>query len=379
MAQIRLSDAIDRYVATRAPELAESTVKSDRNLLTGMLSEVGNLWCRNVTAEHLSDYLNGRFDARGKCLAPGRRQALAPASFNFELGKLRVFFRWCRDEGHMAKDPTRGIRKAIVPRAIRARLEPVDLSRALDCCEHARDRIFIAMAMNLGLRAGELTALKLGMVDLDHGRIDVTIFKSTKTDTMPISASLRRELVRWLHYYEAEALDGQLSGGERKVVRHDPNCDCGRGHALLCPDWYLAPARNPHRFTDGGQVDQRRGRLRPRSRIANPQLIANTVLKAMGVKGDGLGKGEGMHTFRRGAAQAVYEAAKSTGAGRDNALEITRSFLHHSTVSTTERYLDREKSREARDDLLMSIDLFAESMDVTEGVVVPLRRDAEVG
>lgn len=369
---VRLSDAIDDYIAERAPELSEHYVRSVRSILLTMLTSVGNIWVKNVTPEHMARHLNGEFDGKGKCVTEGRRQHLAPASFNVTLSTLKSFFDWCQHENMITRNPTVKIRRMAVPRTPKARLKVPDLTHALEVCDHPRDRAFIALAMNTGLRTGELTALRVGMLRLEDGLLDVRIFKSSKTDTMPVTASLDREMRRWLAFYEREARDLRLGSPatRRLPIVHDVNCDCGTS-GPICPDWYLVPAKNPHCFVNG-QVDPTLGRLRPRDRIGSPIGIANKVLEAMGVKVDGSGKGEGMHTFRRAAAQAVFEAAQSTAKGRDNALEITRSFLHHSQVSTTERYLDREKAKDARDELLKGVDLFAESTLVLDAEVIEL-------
>lgn len=244
-----------------------------------------------------------------------------------------------------------GVRKAAPdPRRDFLRLTADELSACLDACDHPRDRVLLAAAMNTGLRSSEIIALQLQHFDLSHGEIYTTIFKGKVSDYVPITADLDTELRRWLTFYEAECGPFNSSTGH----------------------YFMFPAKRPDYFT-GKIVDGKRqqdiGPLKPTSKMSQPQLVAIKALKAIGYSDEALER-EGLHTFRRSVARIYFDLAAQES--YSNALEETAALLHHKSMRTTELYLGLDAGKHRRDGRLKGKPFISAMTSKTDNVT-PLR------
>jgi len=147
-------------------------------------------------------------DARRFCLYLGNRElaAVTPALLReylivFQNGRkaktlreaqiaLRRFFRWLVVEGHLASDPTTGIRLA----AFRTEPQPTytdeEVRRLLASCftesrSGIRDRALVLVLYDTGIREGEL--ISMGEVHWEHRKAQVT--GKTGTRNVPLGAT----------------------------------------------------------------------------------------------------------------------------------------------------------------------------------------------
>lgn len=122
-----------------------------------------------------------------------------PRTFRTYYMSLRVFFRWCIQEGFMEENPTDDLELPKIERSL-----PKGLSRqqALQLLEMVynfpfettyqkfRNHAIFAMFMFAGLRKSELLSLNYGDVDLEQQTIFVRRGKGAKDRIVPMSVTL---------------------------------------------------------------------------------------------------------------------------------------------------------------------------------------------
>lgn len=245
------------------------------------------------------------------------------------MTRLKAFFDYCTKRGWLRHDPLQNVQRMKAPRKRRMQPEARVLMSLLDHAANARDRCYLAVAINTGLRASEITRLRVGDVDLDGGSLKVWISKTKEEDDQPITLMLDRELRRWLTTYAVEV-----------------------GRPLHVED-YLFPARLGSRYAwryaeDG--VTKEKIRTKPswmtKTQVQKTERIVQEALAAVGLPT----KYEGTHTLRRAIARHFFDSQSALG--YDGALRATSALLHHGSASTTERYLGLSSERKRRDEAL---------------------------
>jgi integrase len=332
----RLSDVLQQYLDLRKDNQAINTYEQDRTYLLRLLAHVGNIQMRHLEARHLQAWLQAP--------PPLGVGGLAPGTFNNALQRLRGFDGYCREQGHYSRSLiSRTVKAKSDPPKKRIRYSAKELLAIIDAAEHPRDRMVVALLANTALRAGEVTSIRWGDVDLDQGSIDVTIHKSKKVDRRPITADLDRELRRWKAYVTSE---------------------CG----MPLADWYLVPAKSSFRWenTPEGQVRNNLGRLRPTVRLSTPHRYVQLALSRLGLPTDK----EGGHTIRRSVALIYFE--QLVGQGYDDALLTVSALLNHSNVTVTQRYLGMDRHVEKRDTSLRGVAFLTDGAESATVTALPI-------
>lgn len=307
-----VSEAVGMYLDQRAADgFAVATVNNDRRCLNRFLVVAGDVLIKDLTRKKFDQFM-----------AIEASRGLAPGTLNGYQSAMSAFCHWCRDSGYMdllqnpvpkryRKDPPK--RKNYVP--------ITDFPVLLDAAGETsfRDRAFIASGLYLMLRQSELCALRIRDVDLDMGEIDTRIFKTYEQDTMPISSELDSELRSYFTQYAERA-------------------------GALQPDWYLFPSLTQAGFHEWT--------LAPMRRISKPEDITRRALRKIGFTDDRMG----IHVLRRSAARGLYQ--ELVGQGYDGAIRRVQAFLHHASVTMTERYLGLELDKEMRNKETRGLPLF---------------------
>ena len=239
---------------------------------------------------------------------------VGPSTKPTRVSQLRTFLKFCREEGLMDSDPTVRLRakKSRSSGATKDRLDAAELLALLDLCRLPHERIMLALCINLGLRASELTRLRVGDVDLERHEIRVRIEKTDEDDLMPISEDLADELSRWLDHYE--------------------------DHAQVLHQSYLVPSH----YWDNHNGRSIYRHLQP---TTHPERVIKRALKGAGWSEI---KGEGVHTVRRSLATVYFDMVEAEESF-DSALLATMTLLHHSRPQTTLDYIGRNRAVLARD------------------------------
>jgi integrase len=329
MIRYRLSTVIDSYLAFRASNgFAANTVKNDRQTLARLAAHYDHdPIIDSITPRDIDDLLGS--------LAQG---GYSIGTVNNTQSGLSAFFKWCRTRGITAPmfDPIAGRRYFPAQDKPRLYIPLADFPKVLDACTSPRDRALMALGLYTLGRQSEIINLRVKHLDLASGHLSMTIFKSYKSDVMPLSSELDSEMRRWLLAYQEE---------------------CGP----LDKNWFLVPAvKNAGQF--GNFI------LAPDRRISKSEDIVRRVVERCGYTDERMG----MHLIRRSAARAAFdEMAKD---GYDGALRVVSALLHHASTATTEHYLDLGLDRQRRNARIAGQPLFP---SLVAPNVVPLKEESD--
>ena len=333
-----VSDALDEYLTTRT-HLAANMLINDRSQLHAFARFLGPIQVGHLTAQHVEAYFVGR---------AGITNRMNARSYNKARQRVNGFVGFLASRGYNRKPLMANIHARKVFERDRLRLTPAQMLALYDVADNPRDRCMLAVACNLGLRAGELTTVQIRDVNLEASTLHVVISKSGIEDHMPISADLAPELRRWLRKYQDQ-------------VRRP-----------LGPDDFLFPTRHAPRLlrmdpANVQAVQRLPGAWRPEVKMTHPARVVQIALRRIGLDID---PGERFHTLRRSAGRAFFDHLAALG--HDEALRMTSAFLHHSSTQVTEKYLGLQHERVKRDHALKNLP-FLTSMVSTENVT-PIRR-----
>lgn len=299
------SEAVVLFAESRkADGYAETTVRNNNKDLLRIMDIVGDMPVLQLRPQHLD-----------RVMAIEADRGLSPGSMNNIQASLSAFSRWCRERDYMlpSQNPVGSRRYRKDPPKQRDYIPLSDFPRLLEVADEGeigpRDRAFMAAGLYLMVRQSELINIKIKDLNLEHDEIDVLIKKTKDRDTLPVSSELHYEMERWLNHYRQAC--GPLDG-----------------------DWYLFPA--------GKMTGFHRWEINPTAKISRSQDIVRRVLMRIGWKD----KWIGVHVLRRSAARARLDENESLG--YDAAMREIQSWLHHSTITTTERYLQMQPDRDKR-------------------------------
>lgn len=331
--KIRLAEATDRFlVSLEAQGRAKNTRRNYEGVLRRFLRINGDLFVVNLDGRHIDQHF----------IAAKATRDLA--SLGIDHACLARFFGWLVQNRHISRfsNPMEGRKAPPAGRKERNRVTVKDFARLLDAAgeHHPRDRMVVALGLYLFLRPSEIVTLRIGDVSLDAGDVRIFRHKTRQADVLAISADLDRELRAWYTYYSQQ--QGRLD-----------------------PRWFLVPSKKSKPMTR----DPRTGWLvvaeaqpvllnpdRPISRIHE---IAQRAFEAIGYPTrDENGKplNEGMHTLRRSAARARFDALETRG--YDGAVRHVQTWLGHATMAQTEHYLGLQLDRVKRNELVRGKPMF---------------------
>jgi integrase len=172
---LTLAEAFERYFR----EKDKVTLTEDRRISTHLIAEFGaHTALPLITAGRVADF-KGRLRAIEKSRRGGR---LSAASVNRPLSLLRHLLRLAHEEWELLPDVPR-IKLEKEPQGRIRWLEPDEEARLLAACAKSQNKHLLAIvtvALETGLRKGELLGLKWDRVDMTRGLIRVEKSKSGK-------------------------------------------------------------------------------------------------------------------------------------------------------------------------------------------------------
>lgn len=321
MAEMTLNTALENYYHRRQDRYSPATWRAHEQQL-----EKFREWMTKRTTPYmlLTDVEDRDVSDYFKRV---RAQGVAASTHNNYRQIVKMFFAFCVAESWIRTDPSRHVDPMPVRRTVRLKLTAGELMAALEGAT-PRDRAALALGMNTALRAMDVMTLKVGDAALDDGWLSAWNEKTNTEDTLPITAELHTELVRWMQHY------AQTMGVDKWP-------DLPNGWTLVPPVQWLA--HNPHDPKGPGRYRYCHDRV-----IRHPELIVHRALERLGHPT----KGEGFHTLRRSAARVVHDLAASDGDVHTPAIRIAQALLGHKHQATTEIYLGLTVEKQARDELL---------------------------
>jgi len=326
---------------------AQNTVRNRVYFLRTFAKIVGAKPVRQITS---ADVTKAAADwARGD----GIHTSNAASTVNLKRTHLQCFFDWCeaRDYLESAARVIYGVARVKEHKRKRLYLGKEECTSFLNGIEHPRDRVLCALAMFTGLRVSDITALRVGSVDLANESISTEVLKTGEYDEdLPMLEELAAELQQWLRWYAHE------QGGP------------------LHETFYLVPAKGRPCMKAVRSAKIRTtsvpnfSKLDPTRPMTRASRKMSELLKFAGFEGEY----EGMHTLRRSVARLVFDdLCQPGGEARDQALLVVQHLLHHASPEMTARYIGADYGRELRNKVLRGRKLFGASSAST---VTSIRR-----
>jgi integrase/recombinase XerC len=307
---ISLSRAIDGFQAYVADErrFSPRTVLAYRT----DLDRFADFWEKEFAHESAGRTPLSRLDTLTvrSYLAHLHRARLSNRSLARHLSTLRSFFRWACREGHLEKNPARGLPSPRIPRTLPRALTLPDTERLLAAEEEGlipeRERALFELLYATGLRVSEAAGLDLEDVDFSARLVRVT-GKGSRERIVPFGETAAEALRRYLPS-RAALRRGDSEGAAR---RRDEDEDPASGEPLF--------------------VNARGGRLTTRSMAR----LLKRRLRAAGLPAE-----ISPHALRHTFATHLLQA------GAD--LRAIQELLGHASLSTTQKYthLDAARLRE---------------------------------
>lgn len=221
-------------------------------------------------------------------MSEGLLQGLSRRTLARRAATLRTYFRFARRQGWIEKDPTSGLRlprpekrnPAFLPQRILPKL--VELLSADTTYFGVQDKTMVLLFLFTGMRRAELTALKVGSVDLLRKEVRV-MGKRSKMRVIPLHPAMVEQLTHFLEEKEKflltpptsdmplfTGLDGEAISGAavyRKVVYW---------LGMVTPADYRGPHLLRHSFATW-MLDQGAGIETVRELLGHTSLAATQV------------------------------------------------------------------------------------------------------
>jgi integrase len=344
---VPIRDAIEQY---RKALSLEGKAKSTIRVYTTAVARLANVFERQQREQRHVTYVSSLTPA---VIDDFFAEYGSDHSRSTALTALKHFLPWCVRRRYLTSDDAAVLldRKVTVPRRRpKVHLPATSFADALAIAAetHPRDRAAVAVGLFTSYRESEITAITLGNVSLDG---DIRVYRTKIKDyhSCPVGPDLREELDQWLAFYATEM--GYISPAAMMAAH---------------PDWYLIPHINRKRCQNvGGKFvtntdspfytypDRQSSRLEP---------IIKRILHGLGIAGrKGIDRdhlGEGMHTLRRSSAEGMIQHLVDVGYDHGTALVMVSKRLGHSSVKTTEGYLDSDRVKRQADDYVRTHRMF---------------------
>ena len=181
--KVLFADAVAEYLKWAKPQLAYMNkfyMKED------LIARFGNIPLKRFNVAMLETFQQG-------LLVEGK----AAATINRRMAMLKHLFHKASDWNMVDDDTLRIVRKVKALKEPPGRLRyltPEEARRLLAECKKRLLREIVTVALNTGMRRGEILALKWENVDLRNGYVQVVQSKNGESRTVPINSSVREVL-----------------------------------------------------------------------------------------------------------------------------------------------------------------------------------------
>ncbi len=196
---LTLAQAAERYHASKA---RKRSLKEDKRILEHLKSAFGaETQLTDITANRISEYKAQRLGAVRK-IGDGEgaiERGLSAAAVNRPLALLRHLLRLAHEEWEALPELPR-VRLEKEPQGRLRWLTKEEIAKLLDACSRSKARNkelrpAVVIAINTGLRLGELLGLTWERVDLSRGVIRLEVTKSGKRREVPLNGDSYQALV----------------------------------------------------------------------------------------------------------------------------------------------------------------------------------------
>ena len=221
--RLTVSQALDRYLREVTPTKAVGTQKSERTSAEALRAHLGDYSLAALTPDLVAQFRDARLATESRYGKP-----ISASRVRLDLALLSHLMNTAiREWGlGLAANPVAGVRKPKAHPGRNRRLHPGEEERLLAACErHSNPMLgwIVRLALETGMRRGELSSLERRQVDLERRILTLEKTKNGESRVVPLT----QEAVRVLHAALAHPIrpldtdqifwgDGRDEGGRRK-------------------------------------------------------------------------------------------------------------------------------------------------------------------
>ena len=192
--RMTFSDALDRYLSEVLPTKKPSTQRSEKPRAEPLRRFFGQYSLAAISPELAARYRDERLATTSQRVhrLKGQPSRLSPNTVRLELALLSHLFNTAiREWGlGLVRNPVSGIRKPSPGQGRDRRLtaaEEAGLREALACHSNPMVAWIFEVALETGMRSGEITGLRVGQVDIDRRVVRLMNTKNDSGRTVPLT------------------------------------------------------------------------------------------------------------------------------------------------------------------------------------------------
>lgn len=189
---VLFSEFAKEFLAFCKASKKKNTHRFHFNNLKSLLKEFDEKYIGNITPYDIEQYKIRRL---GEVSASTVNRELATLSHMFETGI---------DWGKLDGNPVKAVKKLKEPPGKIKYFSIEEINNLVDNCNVSYLRIAILIAVNTGMRKGEILSLKRSDIDLEHRIISIEESKSGKRRDIPVNNVLFEHLKEWMNGSEIE-------------------------------------------------------------------------------------------------------------------------------------------------------------------------------
>jgi len=180
--KVRFEKLCEEYLEYSKSNKTERSYLRDQTNVKSLLNNFSGKLVSEITAHDLEIYKNQR------------REKVKPASVNRELSCIKHMFTKAIEWGYTAANPLRAVMKFKEPPGRDRYLAEDEEERLMNCCsEHTKQ--IVVMALNTGMRRGEMLNLKWSDINLKTRMIIIRKSKNNEMRMIPINNTLYSTLI----------------------------------------------------------------------------------------------------------------------------------------------------------------------------------------
>ncbi|MFA5459797.1 MAG: tyrosine-type recombinase/integrase [Candidatus Paceibacterota bacterium] len=212
--KVLFSDFVQKYLAFSKTNKAFSSYKRDLVSSKNLLPAFGEKYLFEITPQMVEEYKAKRL-----------QEGVTPATVNRELSCLRHLFNKAIEWGYLTKNPLQRVKLLKEPPGRIRYLKTEEIERLLKTIDSFPQytksylKPIVVIALNTGLRKGEILRLRWKDVDFIKKRITVNVTKTNEIRTVPMNELLYQELKKMTSNQENEYMFCNKKGKPFENVR----------------------------------------------------------------------------------------------------------------------------------------------------------------
>ncbi len=202
--KVRFEDFADEYLEVHCKPNNKSWHKSDYPILNNLNKYFVGKYLYEITPKDIAQYKAERIkEVKKSKLNYGKEQFISPATVNRSLAVLKSMFNKAIVWGKAEHNPCNAV-KLFKENNQRLRfLEREEIDKLLtNCCEHLRS--IVVVALNTGMRKGEILGLKWRDIDIKRNIIHLYDTKNGEKREVPMNEVVQKTIISVLKNPESQ-------------------------------------------------------------------------------------------------------------------------------------------------------------------------------